>query len=68
MNSANVAKLLRLRKKMMQLGRRLIICDINSHVQGIFSVTGLDKMFDFAGDVSTALATVQLSNGGGDKG
>jgi len=60
-NSSDVSKLLRLRKKMMALRRRLMLCDVTPPVFGVLKTTGLDKMFDFAGDVATALATVQLA-------
>ena len=59
-NSSNVARLLRLRKKMVSIQRRLVLCEVNTQVWGIFLVTGLDKVFDFTKDVSTALAKVQL--------
>jgi len=59
-NSSDVSKLLRLRKKMLGLRRRLLLCDVTSPVFGVIKTTGLDRMFDFAGDVATALATVQL--------
>ena len=65
-NSSDVAKLLRLRKKMMTLHRRLMLCDVTVQVHGIFKVTGLDKMFEFAGDIATALAAVQLAAGPGE--
>jgi len=61
MNSSNVAKLLRLRKMMMTNNRRLVLCDINTQVWGVFLVTGLDKIFEVTRDVSTALATLQLA-------
>ena len=70
-NSSNVAKLLRLRKQMAAVKRRMVLCDLNTQVWGVFLVTGLDKIFDFTKDISTALATVQLANGEtaeGDKG
>lgn len=62
-NSSDVAKLLRLRKKMAALHRRLMLCDVAAQVHGVFKVTGLDKMFEFAGDIATALAAVQLAAG-----
>ena len=65
-NSSNVALLLRLRKKMMLLERRLVLSDITSQVWGVFEVTGLDKIFEFTKDVSTALAITQLTGGGLD--
>ena len=61
MNSSNVAKLLRLRKMILGKDRRLILCDINTQVWGVFLVTGLDKIYEVTGDVSTALTTLQLA-------
>ena len=63
-NSSNVAKLLRLRKKMGGSDKNLVLTDINTQVWGIFMVTGLDKIFDFTNDIATALAKVQIANGG----
>jgi len=63
MNSSNIAKLLRLRKVMLNQKRRLILCDVNTHVWGVFLVTGLDKIFEFTNDIATALATLQIENG-----
>ena len=59
-NSSNVAKLLRLRKAINIQGRKLILCEVNTQVWGVFLVTGLDKIFDFTNDTATALATLQL--------
>lgn len=59
-NSSNVAKLLRLRKQLLAQDRRLILCDVNTQVWGVFLVTGLDKIFEFTNDVATALASLQL--------
>ena len=62
-NSSNVAELLRLRKTMITNERRLVLCGVNTQVWGIFLVTGLDKIFEFTNDISTALASIQLDNG-----
>lgn len=59
-NSSNVARLLRLRKKMMALSRRLVLCEASSQVWSVFLVTGLDKIFEFHKDIATALASIQL--------
>lgn len=60
-NSSNIAKLLKLRKKLITRdGCKLVLCGINTNVWGLFLVTGLDKVFQFADSVSTALASVQL--------
>ena len=62
-NSSNVAKMLRLRKIMLSSRRRLMLCDVNTQVWGVFLVTGLEKIFNFTNDISTALATLQLTAG-----
>lgn len=59
-NSSNLAKLLKLRKKMISDGTRLVLCNIQDQVWGALLVTGLDKLFTVCDDVSTALATLQI--------
>ncbi len=61
-NSSNIAKMLKLRKIVLNNGRRLLICGANAHVWGVFLVTGLDKMFTFADDITTGLADLQLTD------
>ncbi len=65
-NSSNIAILLRLRKHMNATQCTLILCDVNTQVWGVFLVTGLDKIFEFTNDVSTALAKLQLAEGAAD--
>ncbi len=65
-NSSNVAKLLRVRKVMLAVDRRLVLCDVNAQVWGIFLVTGLDKIFEFTSDVAIALASLQIDMAAGD--
>ena len=61
LNSSNIAKLLKLRKIVQVTNRRkLKLCGISTHVWGVFLVTGLDKIFDFADDVATGLAGLQM--------
>ncbi len=60
-NSSNISRLLRLRKFMIASQKRLILCGVNSQAWGVFLVTGLDKIFEFAHDMATALATLQLA-------
>ena len=60
-NSSNIAKLLKVRKKVINNRRRLVLCGIATNVWGLFLVTGLDKVFEFADDVANGLATVQLA-------
>ena len=59
-NSSNVAKLLRVRKVMLAVDRRLVLCDVNAQVWGIFLVTGLEKIFEFTSNVAIALASLQM--------
>ena len=40
---------------------RLVLCGAGTQVWGVFLVTGLDKIFEFSDNVSTALATLQLA-------
>ena len=63
LNSSNIAKLLKVRKTLVQGKRRLVLCGINTNVWGLVLVTGLDKVFEFADDVANGLATVQLAAG-----
>ena len=60
-NSSNISKLLRLRKIMVSAKKHLIICGVNNQVWGVLLVTGLDKIFEFTNDISTALAMLQLN-------
>jgi anti-anti-sigma factor len=59
-NSSNIAKLLRLRKKMLGVDRWLVLCGITAKIKSVFAITGLDKIFQFTGDITTALATIQI--------
>lgn len=61
LNSSNIAKLLKLRKILVVNHRKLKLCGISTHVWGVFLVTGLDKIFEFADDVASGLASLQLS-------
>jgi anti-anti-sigma factor len=61
LNSSNIAKLLKLRKiVMINHGQRLKLCGISTHVWGVFLVTGLDKVFEYADDVASGLTSLQM--------
>ena len=63
LNSSNIAKLLKLRKCVVIAdGRQLRLCGLDTHVWGVFLVTGLDKVFEFADDLSMGLASVQINS------
>ncbi|UCD28054.1 MAG: STAS domain-containing protein [Planctomycetota bacterium] len=61
LNSSNIAKLLKLRKlQIINHKRKLKLCSVNTHVWGVFLVTGLDKIFDVYDDVASGLASLKL--------
>jgi anti-anti-sigma factor len=55
MNSSNIAKLLRLRKMIVEQDGRLVLVTPSPQVWSVFTVTGLDKVFHFAGDLKSGL-------------
>jgi anti-anti-sigma factor len=57
--SSSLSKLLKLRKLVGDCGRRLVLCNTVTATRGIFSVTGLDGVFEFADDKSAALASIK---------
>ena len=62
LNSSNIAKVLKMRKiQVVNHKRKLKICAVNTHVWGVFLVTGLDKIFDVYDDVASGLASLQLN-------
>jgi len=60
--SSSIAKLLKLRKTLFDNGRRLALSSVQPKTQTIFSLTGLDNVFEFLDDQVVALATLQFSN------
>jgi anti-anti-sigma factor len=54
-NSSHLTGLLQLRKLLTDSGSRLVFCNVNRPIQGILSITGLDKVFQIADDRSDAL-------------
>ncbi len=63
-NSSNLAQLLKLRKLLDGAGRGLRLCSITPDVFSVIRVTGLDKLFSIAPDPLTALAGLQIEDGG----
>jgi len=63
LNSSNIAQLLKLRKLVTITNQhRLKLAGVNTHVWGVFLVTGLDRIFDFVDDVPSGLAALQMGN------
>ncbi|HTL29725.1 MAG TPA: STAS domain-containing protein [Tepidisphaeraceae bacterium] len=61
LNSSNLAKLLKLRNQLNQAESKMILCNVGTPIWGTFLVTGLDKVFDFSDNVTTALASLQIA-------
>jgi anti-anti-sigma factor len=57
--SSGISNLMILRKLMQEHDRQLILCNVSIMTKYIFTVTGLDKLFDFVDDRFTAMAAVQ---------
>jgi anti-anti-sigma regulatory factor len=51
---------LRLRKALIEDGKNLVLCSLSDNIWSVFLMTGLDRVFRFAPDPLTALATLQL--------
>ena len=60
--SSSIAKLLKLRKTLVDCDRKLVFSSVRPATRKIFVVTGLDHVFDFVEDQFVALASLQLVN------
>jgi anti-anti-sigma factor len=60
--SSSLAQLLRLQKQIDDNDQQFIVCGMSKRTMSIFSVTGLDKVFEFADDKFTALAGLQIAS------
>lgn len=60
LTTSGISRLMRLRRLLDDSGRRLILCQVCIAVKGIFAVTGLDKVLDFADRQDDALSAIRL--------
>jgi len=58
--SSSLSRLLKLRKLMSDCGHRLVFCSVAPATKGIFTVTGLDGIFELVDDKFVALASLQM--------
>ena len=58
--SSSLSKLLKLRKLLADCEHRLVFCNVAPATRGIFTVTGLDGIFELADDKFVALASLQI--------
>jgi len=59
--SSSLAQLLRLQKTLRDKAGKLILCGLSKRTKGIFVVTGLETVFDFAEEQFVALASFQMT-------
>jgi anti-anti-sigma factor len=62
LNSSHIAALLRMRKRVVEGRKQLVLCSMSDQVWAVMLLTGLDKVFQFAPDTMTALARVQITD------
>jgi anti-anti-sigma factor len=58
--SSSLSKLLKLRKLLGDCGQRLVFCGVAAATKGIFTVTGLEGVFEMSDDKFLALASLQM--------
>jgi anti-anti-sigma factor len=58
--SSSLSKLLKLRNLLADCSHQLVFCNVAAATRGIFTVTGLDGIFEFADDKFVALASLQM--------
>ncbi len=59
LTSTSVCSLMILRQLQSGLGRQLVLCSIPAQVRNIFTLTGLEGLFEFANDKFGALESMQ---------
>ena len=60
LNSSNLGALIECKKMLDQKDRRMIICNINDSIWSTMLATGLDQVFNFIEDTTTALASLMV--------
>lgn len=58
-NSSSLGNLMILNNLLKEHNRQLMLCSVAVMTKYIFTVTGLDKVFNFADDRATAIATIE---------
>jgi anti-anti-sigma factor len=62
LTSSTISKLLELHNSLTEHGRMLILCKVCLPVKGIFRITGLNSVFNFADDMFAAQAMIQKTS------
>jgi anti-anti-sigma factor len=58
-NSSSIGNLMILRNLLQEHGRQLLLCNVAIMTKYIFTVAGLDKVFDFVDDHLAAMAAME---------
>ncbi|MCK4998433.1 MAG: STAS domain-containing protein [Anaerohalosphaera sp.] len=58
--SSSIAKMLKLRKTLSKQNHSLVFASVRPQTKNVFTVTGLDTVFDFVDDQFLALAGLQV--------
>lgn len=58
--SSSLAKLLKLRKLLVETNHKAVFCGVSVKTKAIFLVTGLETVFEFVDDQFSALASLQI--------
>lgn len=58
--SSSLSKLLKLNKMLNNCSKKLILCSMTPATRGVFTVTGLQEIFEIVDDKFVALASLQL--------
>ena len=59
--SSSLSKFLKLQKLLTDCSHRLVFCNVAPATRGIFTVTGLDGIFELVDDKFVALAGLQIA-------
>jgi len=56
--SVFLAKLVMVHRRLLEVNGRMMLCDVNAEVMGVFKACQLDSYFDFAPDSTSAIAAL----------
>ena len=57
--SSSISNLMILRHLLLERGRKLVLCSVALPTKGVFSTVGLENLFHFAADRSSAVAIIE---------
>ncbi len=59
LHSSSISNLMILRELLYERGCQLILCSVSPSIMSVFTVAGLEKLFEFVDDKQTALAATE---------